>query len=402
MWGLRLIATVSALVMPTLGCAHMGPSTHHEPFVLFWTAKPETLRHATHITPQVHLGKGDKEENPLYLQSAWLDRGVVPLKWQGGWCYKDKTEDEFVRSFCNAAEAGYTGIAIDEWGGGDPEFDGKFGRALVRTKHAYPDFFVAVWCFGTFRPRQAAFLRDGADMVMIERYVDGATEAEFGHWFRGALRVARDAGIVHKTVFALGINDRASAEEIAKLHAWANTPEELVPGLLLGPHHHGALALLTDRSVCGPHPKSSHLLLNVLLPRRDPLAVAGLPQGARVFVPGEHEHKPDSILPLVSGTGCSRPEAGVHEDPESLLRGIQCIYQLVPHRCRGQLWEVPSEEPLQELLELGTPNGYVCIGRHHALLSTHVYQGYTPSYRMSRCFFTYGSDHLPNALENLL
>jgi hypothetical protein len=223
----RVLVAVSLVSILAVGCAHRGSPGHREPFILFWTTKPETLQNATHITPQVHLDKGDKEENPLYFQSAWLERGVVPLKWQGGWCYKDKSEEEFVRSFCNAAEAGYVGIAIDEWGGGDPEFDAKFGRALVRTKQAHPDFFVAVWCFGFFRPRQAEFLREGADMVMIERYVDGATEEEFAHWFHGALKVARDAGIAHKTVFALGINDRASAEEIEKLHAWANTPEEL-------------------------------------------------------------------------------------------------------------------------------------------------------------------------------
>ncbi|MCP4641124.1 MAG: hypothetical protein GY851_11850 [bacterium] len=213
------------------GCAGMRegapPDTAFDrPFILYWASDPETLTHITHVTPQVGL-EAEDEKNPAYVQDAWLARGVMPLKWKGGWCYKDRTEDEFVSDFCGAADAGYVGIAVDEWGGGDAEFDAKLGRALVRTKEARPDLFVAVWCFGTFRPRQAEWLRDGADVVMVERYFGGADPSRYPGRFAGPIRVAREAGILHKTVFALGMNDRAKQKEHDKLGEWANTPEEL-------------------------------------------------------------------------------------------------------------------------------------------------------------------------------
>lgn len=206
------------------GCVHRPQTNFDRPFVLFWTHHPEELVGLTHVTPQVDLDS--QADNPAHTVSAWQACGVTPLAWKGGWCYKDRTEDEFVADFSNAAEAGHLGIAIDEWGGGDPEFDHKFGRALVRTKQLHPDLFIAVWCFGLFRPRMAGYLRDGADVVMIERYIDGATEADFGHWFRGPVNVARDAEIIHKTVFALGIND-TDPKSIEEHNPWANTPAEL-------------------------------------------------------------------------------------------------------------------------------------------------------------------------------
>ena len=219
-------ATVGVLIA---GCAHLPepPATRFEkPFVLFWTSRPEELSSLTHVTPQVDL-PGEKKARPKYLKAAWLERGVVPLRWKGGWCYRDWSEDELCRHFSDAEEAGHVGIAIDEWGGGNQEFDQKMGRALLRTREAHPDLFIAVWCFGLFRMRVAEYLRDVADVVMIERYVDGATPDEFAVWFNAPIRVAREAGILHKTVFALGINDKAPPEEFKKHGAWANTPAEL-------------------------------------------------------------------------------------------------------------------------------------------------------------------------------
>jgi hypothetical protein len=192
-------------------------------YAVFWCGDPKSLKNATHITPQVCV-EGDSAARRKYgdfTQAFWLSRGVTPLRWRGGRCYKDKSEDELVAYWGSAADRGYKGIAIDEFGhdrGG--EVDRKMARALLRTKRGNPGLFIAVWQTRRLSREVLEAYREGADLVMIEVYAGGKG---FEKKFAEAVAEARKAGILPKTILALGINDRATETEMRERGRWANT-----------------------------------------------------------------------------------------------------------------------------------------------------------------------------------
>ncbi|MEA1950386.1 MAG: CARDB domain-containing protein [Planctomycetota bacterium] len=197
-----------------------------EPFVLFWCPQPIDLKNATHITPQVWT-TGDavgKEQHPDFNQRDWLKKGITPLRWMGGYCYKTKTEDEFVDYWSGATRWDYRGIAIDEFGSGKKELDERMGRALVRAKRKCPKLSFVVWHAGPLTESLGQSYRDGADLVMLEKYF-GASGYE--KRFAEGVERARRAKILHKTVFALGINDKDKPEAKQRWGEWANSPEIL-------------------------------------------------------------------------------------------------------------------------------------------------------------------------------
>ncbi|MCD6508516.1 hypothetical protein J7M22_18090 [Candidatus Poribacteria bacterium] len=196
-------------------------------FLVFWCPWPDELKHATHITPQVWV-EGDEGAKRRYLrfsQKFWLERGVLPLRWMGGVCYKDKPEGWFVSYWSGAFKIGYRGIAIDEFGSGDESVDEKMARALVRTKELCPELFIAVWHAGGLNEVLARAYRRGADLVMLEAYVGG--KKGFEKLFSQKVEAARRFGIVSKTILALGINDRAEERYRRQWGEWANSEEEL-------------------------------------------------------------------------------------------------------------------------------------------------------------------------------
>jgi hypothetical protein len=192
-------------------------------YFVFWCADPRGLKNATHITPQVWTG-GDaaaKRKYGEFSQEFWLRRGVTPLRWRGGRCYKDKSEDEFVAYWSGAAALGYKGIAIDEFGydrGG--EVDRKMARALVRTRRQAPGLFIAVWQTRRLSKVVLEAHREAADLVMLEIYAGGKG---FEKKFAEGVAEVRKAGIIRKTVLALGINDRAPEAEQRERGRWANS-----------------------------------------------------------------------------------------------------------------------------------------------------------------------------------
>jgi hypothetical protein len=191
-------------------------------YFVFWCGDPRGLKNATHITPQVWAG-GDaaaKRKYGEFPQEFWLRRGVTPLRWRGGRCYKEKSEDEFVAYWSAAADQGYKGIAIDEFGydrGG--EVDRKMARALVRTRQKAPGLFIAVWQTRRLSNVVLEAYREAADLVMLEIYAG----EEFEEKFDEGVAEVRNAGILHKTVLALGIDDRAPAAEQRERGRWANS-----------------------------------------------------------------------------------------------------------------------------------------------------------------------------------
>ncbi|MCC6443305.1 MAG: hypothetical protein IT210_07590 [Armatimonadetes bacterium] len=200
------------------------------PVILFWAPEPEKLRHATHITPQVWTpaDKGSAErykKESKYTLAAWTKRGVTPLRWMG--YDKDKSAEELSDYWASALDLGYSGIAIDEIGHVSKEADARVADALTRLKKEHPELFVAVWHAGGLLPDLLRGYQEGADLVMLETYGIPYDRERYRNWITDRIRMTRKAGIIHKTVIALGINDESKPEDLAKIGSWTNDPAEL-------------------------------------------------------------------------------------------------------------------------------------------------------------------------------
>lgn len=224
---LGLLAPVLAATPSAAGQDEAAPKTNG-PFLVFWCRNPNVLKNATHVTPQVWL-KGDdygQKHYPDFPQDFWLKKNITPLVWKGGCCDSKRSIEALADSWSGAARLGYRGIAIDEFGcdNGGPE-DRKLMQALRRARKQAPTLFIAVWQTQGMTDELFNAYAENADLVLIESYQGG--ERGFEATFEGALKRARKAGILKKTIFALGINDRASAARQKEEGRWANTEAEL-------------------------------------------------------------------------------------------------------------------------------------------------------------------------------
>lgn len=206
------------------------PQCPQKPVILFWCSSPERLVNATFITPQVWvkkdtIGAESLKRRPIYEQSVWLKKGVKPLRWMG--YPHEKSEDELVAYWASAAKQGYVGIAIDEIGHVDAETDAKAANALIKLKRSYPDLFVAVWHAGGLTSELLYGYREGVDLVLLETYGVPFEMKRYKSWVEEQIATVRKAGIIRKTVFAVGINDAATPEEWQKVGQWVNTVSAL-------------------------------------------------------------------------------------------------------------------------------------------------------------------------------
>lgn len=119
----------------------------------------------------------------------YLERGVLPLKWDYGgmsWSYYDKERaqsdpeaelknvyDTFYKKY--TTDADICGLGIDEIGGypGTWKFKASLAsmQALVKARADKPGLFYAVWNGGGMRPELAAYCRFGADLLLLETYL---------------------------------------------------------------------------------------------------------------------------------------------------------------------------------------------------------------------------------------
>jgi hypothetical protein len=204
---------------------------------------------------------GSKTQFERFPQDFWLKRGIVPLRWRGGKCNKQNTEDQFVENWSSAQKRGYRGIAIDEFGSGDAAVDSKMARALVRTKNQCPNLFIAAWQAGRLNEALARGFRDAADLVILEAY---AGPSGFEPYFTDKVEQARRAGIIDKTILAIGIND-ADPKYQKRWRPWANTPEGVraqigwirrnaapMPGIAFYANHASRKLVQLADDLCGP------------------------------------------------------------------------------------------------------------------------------------------------------
>lgn len=142
-----------------------------------------------------------KDKTILHRIKPFTDR----VKWF-------KTDDEMYTHFSKNIEKA-KGIAIDELvlktltkkGGA------RFVNVLKRTRSAYPDKIIAVWCAGDWRPENAFVLRairDYADILLSESYISQKDAAKNGI---GKFKLyvtyaeALAPGITKKLVMGLGM-----------------------------------------------------------------------------------------------------------------------------------------------------------------------------------------------------
>lgn len=223
---LVLIAVLSA------GCMNSPPADvaayAGQPVILFWCDYPQILTNITHYTTHVWVEKPESGKRTEYewSQDYFLSRSITPLKWAGGRVFAtEKDINELERKWCAPATNGFVGIGIDEFGMLPPRLSNKLGKALVQAKSTCPELFIAVWHSGVLTKNQAKYYVEGADLVMLEAYFSGSS---INRWLVPRnIRVARKAGIIAKTVVALGINDVDPRSEQPGWWRWANTPEEL-------------------------------------------------------------------------------------------------------------------------------------------------------------------------------
>ncbi len=122
-------------------------------------------------------------------EKRFLERGVLPLKWEYGgmsWSYYDKERaktdpeaelerlyDTFYKKYTTDADV--CGLGIDEIGGypGSWKFKASLAsmKALVQARADKPGLFYAVWNGGGVRPELAAYCRFGADLLLLETYL---------------------------------------------------------------------------------------------------------------------------------------------------------------------------------------------------------------------------------------
>jgi hypothetical protein len=230
---IQILAYLSILLCFLLsGCVNTQPGEAPfytgKPVILFWCDYPQMLTNITHYTTHVWVDEPYPDERGGYewSQDYYLSRSITPLKWAGGRVFaSEKPIHELVRKWCAPAKKGFVGIGIDEFGMLGPIFSAKLGKALVQAKATCPELYIAVWHSGPLTKNQAKYYVEGADLVMLEAYFSG--RSIFRWLVQRNISVARNAGIIGKTVVALGINDEHPDAAKPGFWRWANTPEEL-------------------------------------------------------------------------------------------------------------------------------------------------------------------------------
>ncbi len=136
----------------------------------------------------------------------WLRRGAIPARWKGGVCYKEWPVERFVESWGDS-----DWIAIDEVNG-PGEVTDKFIAAWEQLEEQQPHQFRAIWSIGAHEYwSEIAHL---VDLFLPEIYLNyrGDHLGQFDRY----LETARAAGVIEKTIPALGIHQIKDARGLVR------------------------------------------------------------------------------------------------------------------------------------------------------------------------------------------
>lgn len=189
-----------------------------------WYGVPEQARWVTMLTTV--SGSHEIER--------WQRRGVVPLGWSGGYCYRDKyDEDGFADYWTGGLKGHSVGIAIDEFGNhhGKPT-DLQMANGLLRAHQAVPDKMIVIWQAGVTPPEAADAYRIAVDWIIPECYMNYFND-RFSH-FDARINQLRKLGLIHKSVMGLSCtSDKigTTAEGLAKQVRYVRRKAPEMPGL---------------------------------------------------------------------------------------------------------------------------------------------------------------------------
>jgi len=177
---------------------------------------------------------------------AWLDRGVMPLRWKGGVCdFERLREAGAFANYWSDIAGPQVGIMIDEFGGGS-DTDQTMGQALPLLRERSPELFQAPYCVGVSGDDMVAGFAQ-ADLVLIETY------AQDWRGYRGIearVQSAVDAGIGDRAIAVLGLSYWASTErELRRQIAFARWRFPDMPGIGFFPQFVPEQSEAIDRAV---------------------------------------------------------------------------------------------------------------------------------------------------------
>ncbi len=206
----------------------------------------DALSHTLYVTPRelqfIWYGPTKKAEWATIVCNVsepdevawWNRRGVTALRWVGGYCYRDKyDEDGFVSHWAPHLESHPNGISIDEFGNHDGgPTDLQMANALVRSHERAPGKTIVVWQAGLTPDEAAGPYLYAADWVIPECYMNYFNN----NFFQFHLRISlmRQFGLAHKAVMGLSctsnkIGTTAEGLEEQVRYVRRNAPE--MPGL---------------------------------------------------------------------------------------------------------------------------------------------------------------------------
>jgi len=159
-------------------------------------------------------------------------RGVTSLMWAYGPNAPGdvaQSADWFESQFAGIAQAGYVGVAVDEWNVPDThEMVPRFVEGLRRAKKRFPNLFVAVWVTHP-TPLFIQLMREGTiDLAIIQGYTYVPEHPEWAiAWddlIRERVERMKKERLLHKTIvcvgWVLGVPDskgnRMTPEELSR------------------------------------------------------------------------------------------------------------------------------------------------------------------------------------------
>jgi len=189
-----------------------------------WYGVPEQARWVTMLTTVSEAHEIER----------WRRRGVVALGWSGGYCYREKYDENGFADYWTGGLKGHpVGIAIDEFGNhhGKPT-DLQMAGGLLRAHRAVPDKMIVIWQAGLSPPEVADAYRIAADWIIPECYMN-YFDNRFAH-FDARIKLLRALGLIHKCVMGLSCtSDKigTTSEDLEKQVRYVRRKAPEMPGL---------------------------------------------------------------------------------------------------------------------------------------------------------------------------
>ena len=194
----------------------------------FWTWGM-TVKDARYVNNTITVTGKTKEEQEE-ARDYWRNRGCIPLLYKTGVSRKGQSEEDFVNYWSSADKEGFPGILLDEIGcfpGTEPEdkaseqYAAILLKALRKVKKETPKLFLAVCNAGNLNPVECAGYREGADLVLLEIYINYFRAFfkthSFYKYFDHRIEMARNLDLLDKSIVILSIDKLFGASTFSEI-----------------------------------------------------------------------------------------------------------------------------------------------------------------------------------------